>query len=614
MDELRDMSLLTVKRFASMYWQRRDIEELLSMVDPQITWANRGWPAQCQGIKAVRRELEREREKYPGPFLVAEENLESLPLSEESWLVVGHLVLHPAEGVGGADLDCRLSAVCVRRPEGIRLTHLHMSGTAVLQKLEEPYDLMDYIPGGLYQCRADKDLTLVRVSAGFLRLCGYDRAVLRDKFQDRLLELIHPQDRPLALRQVALWRERGGELELECRLIRGNGSVIWLFTRGSIRLAADGTERLYGVAMDVTRRREMEEELRLSLERHRIIIDQSSDVIFEWDIREDKLYCAPNWVKKFGPPPPEEHFSRQVRLPRMIHPNDVDTVRSAMEALAGGTPYVEMEVRMRGLSGEYLWCRVRVTAQADADGQPIKVVGLITDIDADKRYRQQLLNQASRDALTGLLNRSTLQARVEAHLSGSAGPHAMMIMDLDNFKAINDSFGHLRGDSVLSAAATILRRVFRPGDVLGRMGGDEFLIFLPNVSSRAVAARKASQLISAVAEISLGKTAHVSCSVGISMAPADGNSYHQLYHLADRALYQVKKTGKGSYAFSCGGNADRQPSPEGTGMRAPPTDRPHAPCPPLSESASGRAVLRPPAAGDADYTNFTAQRKDLMLL
>ena len=591
MEALKREALAFARALQDLYLEKRDIPGLLAMMDPEVTWMGSGGVSTSRGRAAAEATLRAELREYPGLFLITESSLEAIPLSEDVCLVTGRLSARPVEGADVAGLRWRMTMVCARGREGMRLTHLHLSAPDRDQAWGEHYvrartlreqerlrqrvdraersleecsreleDLMDHIPGGMHQCRADPCLTFLGVSPSFLRLCGYSRETLRTRFRGQLMELILPQDRPHVLRQLAE-RERGADLELEYRIQREDGQTVWLLSRGTVHPGPDGQDTIYSVVLDVTRRKRMEEDLRLSLERHRIIMDQTSDVIFEWDIRADRLLCSSNWEKKFGYPLPSDHLAQHIRGTENIHPDDRATMLSAMDSLTAGIPYAELELRLRNKLGNYLWCRIRATVQTDAAGVPIKVVGVIADIDADKRHQQQLLDQASKDALTGLLNRSTLQARVEAHLMDSIGPHALMIMDLDGFKSINDCFGHMCGDAVLSDAAAALRRVFRRGDVLGRIGGDEFLIFLPDVGSRETAGRKAAELLAAIAGISVGDAARLSCSVGVAMAPADATDYDQLYHLADQALYQVKKGGKGSYAFSQDGAAPRSQVP-----------------------------------------------------
>lgn len=151
-----------------------------------------------------------------------------------------------------------------------------------------------------------------------------------------------------------------------------------------------------------------------------------------------------------------------------------------MESIRNGVPYRELEIRIANSAGHYVWCRVRATTQFDRNRNPIKAVGVILDIDAEKRKTQELTAKAERDALTGLYNKSTGRHKIQKLLEERGGSEqaSMMIIDLDNFKQINDSYGHMFGDAVLTEISSQLQRLFRTGDVIVRIGGDEFLVYM----------------------------------------------------------------------------------------------------------------------------------------
>ena len=590
MGTLRDEALKFVHLLQDVYLKKRDIEGLLAIMDPEVTWMGTGGMLPRHGRAEAGADLAEELREYPNPFVVSEPQLDTVPVSKDACLVSGWLWVRPAGEPDGADLRFRFTLICARREGAMRLIHLHASAPdrdrlwsehrarernlrdqnslrrridrvrrQLVERSQKLEDLMEHIYGGMYRCRTDSSLTLLDVSPSFLKLCRYTRAELFSRFQGRLIDLILPQDRDQVLRKLYQAQICGEGMELEYRLRCGDGQAIWLLSRGTVHTDPEGLGSVSCVALDVTHRKRMEEDLRLSLERHRIIVDQSTDVIFEWDMVTDRLVYSSNWKKKFGYTPVADRLSQQLLSSPRVHTEDREALMSMLSSLSSGAHYSELEMRLLGRAGRYFWCRIRATVQKDDAGTPIKAVGIIADIDAEKRQRQQLMEQASRDALTGLLNRSTLQPRVEAHLSESVGPHALMIVDLDGFKSINDCFGHMCGDSVLSDAATALQRVFRSGDILGRIGGDEFLVFLPNVGSRESAVRKANDLLSAVSGILVNGTARLSCSVGVAMAPSDANDYPTLFQLADQALYQVKKAGKGSFAFFHSDTQSAQP-------------------------------------------------------
>lgn len=455
---------------------------------------------------------------------------------------------------------------------------LRIIGARTARELEL---LADNIPGGVYACRNDDDFPLTYVSAGFLTLLGYTRQELHDEADDLLIALVHPEDREELRRVVRAQLSDGCHtVEAEYRMLRRDGSVVWVLDR--CRLTEGGEGGIFcSIVLDIDARRQAEEALKLSLERHRIIMDQATDVIFEWDIHADTLEFSSNWFKKFGYQPTTSAISRRIPCSENIHPEDRCCFVKIMEDTAAGAPYSESQFRIRDDRGRYRWCRIRATTQFDRSGRPIKAVGVIVDIDAEKRYEQQLLDMAQRDALTGLLNKRAARAIIDERLK-QGGVCALMIIDLDNFKQINDRYGHLCGDTVLSDVAAHLKKRSDPDCVLSRIGGDEFLVFLPSLSGREEAARKAEALLRVLSLIPIrrGAPATLSCSVGVAVGPEDGTDYLSLCRRADQALYSVKSCGRGSYALY---DPDLQPAP-------------FSPAP--SVSAVGGKI----DSGDLDYT------------
>lgn len=417
-------------------------------------------------------------------------------------------------------------------------------------------DLTRKIPGGVIQCRNDARFTLIRAGEGLTAMFGYSEEEIAGQFENCFLSMIHPDDRDQAVAQVRDQLRRGNSVEIEYRVRRKDGTVLWVLDKGQL-VEEDGEEYLYCVLVDVTRDKRAREELRLSLERHQIIVDQTDDIIFEWDMAADTIDYSQNWEKKFGYPPLEELSAAGMATSSHIHPDDRRVLEELIGKLAAGTPYAEAEYRIAQADGHYLWCRTRTTAQYDEEGRPFKAVGVILDVDSEKSRTKALQAKAERDALTGLCNKAAMRQRVERYLeqreSGEIG--AMLILDVDNFKLVNDSFGHMYGDAVLTQIADRIRELFRGGDIIGRIGGDEFMIFLSQLPSREVAENRAGLLVESFRELFNGELdkCSLSCSIGIAYAPDDALCYQDLFQRADRALYQAKSRGKNCFVSYDGG-------------------------------------------------------------
>ncbi|RGX55509.1 MULTISPECIES: GGDEF domain-containing protein [Anaerotruncus] len=410
--------------------------------------------------------------------------------------------------------------------------------------------LTDNIPGGVFRCTAAEPLTLLQVSDGFLSMFGYSRAEIKDLFQDSFWLMIHPDDRENALREAQRQLQYSNTKEIEYRVDCKDGHAMWVLDKGQLVKSKDAAEpdTYYCIVIDITNTKKVQEELRLSLERHQIIMDQTTDIIFEWDIAENSLMVSQNWEKKFGYPvfPAQSMETALKNAP--IHPDDQEGALRLVEDARRGAPYTETELRIANSEGRYIWCRIRASVQFDGAGKPIKSVGVIVDIDSEKRLMLNLLDKAEKDALTGLYNRGTAQKLVESVLETSQPEEAcaLLIIDVDNFKQINDSRGHLFGDAVLSAIAGEMKKLFRVSDVIGRIGGDEFLVFLKGIPSREFVFGRADKTLGIFNRVLNGQDCQdrISCSIGVSLFPQDGRDFHSLYHSADTALYAAKKQGK----------------------------------------------------------------------
>ncbi len=171
---------------------------------------------------------------------------------------------------------------------------------------------------------------------------------------------------------------------------------------------------------------------------------------------------------------------------------------------------------------------------------------------SNKKKQRRILRYARTDQLTGVRNKSETERKIDDWLKQGEcqGVQAFMMLDLDNFKQINDTYGHLVGDRVLQSVGQLLQQLFRGDDILGRIGGDEFVILMKNLSSHEDAVTRARLLLSEIQEISIEEMEeNITCSLGISLYPQDGTTFIELYSCADRALYIKKGKGKNGYAL-----------------------------------------------------------------
>lgn len=568
-------ALIFTNDLANIYFNERNMDALPLFMEEKTSWIGTGKDEICRDIWEAKAALQEDAKEYCGSFLITENQFEFIAISDNVCIVYGKLTAVPKEQTL-AEENLRMSVVLEMKEEGLKLIHMHFSHADTMQEQghyfvsqsaradnqslrmalsateKQLVNLTKNVPGGAHQCANDEELTLLSVSDGFLTMFGYTEEEIDSLFGGKYINMVFPEDREELFRSCHEQIKSGPTLELEYRVRCKNGKQMWVLDKGRLIDDGNGGECFYCLLIEITERKYEQEELRLSLERHKVIMDQATDVIFEWDIRNDTLNFSSNFRKRFGYEAINTKISNRIPVSEDIHPDDMKAFIKIMEDTAAGVPYSETEFRIKNMEGDYLWCRIRATTQFDSNGKAIKAVGVIVDIDAEKKQRQILIDQAQRDALTGLYNKTAVRVLAEQSMQEKKkfGVQALLIIDVDHFKAVNDTYGHLCGDLVLSDVAAAIRSSIRTTDLVGRIGGDEFLVYLPEVADEEAVHKKAKQLLEALEVITpIPGAAPITCSIGTAVFPHGSIDYYALYKCADQALYQKKSSGRKGVAF-----------------------------------------------------------------
>jgi diguanylate cyclase (GGDEF)-like protein/PAS domain S-box-containing protein len=302
-----------------------------------------------------------------------------------------------------------------------------------------------------------------------------------------------------------------------------------------------------GISTDITDRKIAEGRLRESEERFRLLAENAQDFIFRYRLKPTPAfeYVSPACEAITGHAP-EELYADPALIFELIEAQHVEMMRDE-----GRTPSLRQawEIEVTRKDGSKLWVEQRLSLILDADGAIGGVEGIARDVTARKEAEQQLAHQALHDSLTGLPNRRLLIDRVEQALARREreGAHvAVILLDLDRFKLVNDSWGHTAGDGVLIAVAERLLQAVRSSDTVARFGGDEFVVVHEGVGGAWEAARFGERLARAVAgDLNIkGEQVFVSASLGIAIGGAD-DSAEALLRDADSAMYKAKERGRG---------------------------------------------------------------------
>lgn len=243
---------------------------------------------------------------------------------------------------------------------------------------------------------------------------------------------------------------------------------------------------------------------------------------------------------------------------KIVHPEEVDEFiyrhkcENVIKQFKNGESESSMEYRRLMADGAYIWVKAIVNLVEDIENGDIKAFVCIKNINAEKKNQLELQRLAERDVLTGLYNKNMVSRLIDEHLanSSSSASSAFFMIDVDDFKNVNDHLGHVYGDAVLCELGEKLVRIFRSTDIVGRIGGDEFIVFLKNGAIARKVEEKAKEICKAfyISYKGLnGEEYTISSSIGISISPQDGSSFAELYNCADIALYAAKNEGKNTY-------------------------------------------------------------------
>jgi len=282
-------------------------------------------------------------------------------------------------------------------------------------------------------------------------------------------------------------------------------------------------------------------------------LESAGHGVWDWDIGQGRHFFSRGWCEMLGQPRVDDPSRARDRL---IHPQDwPDAKARVAEALASHEGSYQSEHRMRHADGRTLWVleRGRIV-ERDDDGRPLRLVATLEDVTSRRQAAEQIEYMATHDALTGLPNRTLLADRIERAISSARREShkvAVIFMDLDHFKQVNDTLGHRIGDLLLIAVAGRLMPHLREADTVSRQGGDEFVILLPELHEAADAATVCDKLLKELEEPVQfdGHELRISASMGVALYPDDGPDREALLQKADVALYRVKDSGRRAYRF-----------------------------------------------------------------
>lgn len=415
-------------------------------------------------------------------------------------------------------------------------------------------ELIVTLPGAVYRLEYKGDeFRFLYISDGIEQLCGVTPHQAMDNIES-IFSLIHPQDFDRVIKESLNTAQHGVVWHGEFRMCLKDGRTIWVAAYDRPQVFDDGSIIWTGYVIDNTEHKDLHKALEDSEAKFRAYVEAANDIIYSVSPDGRFTYVSPNWKDKLGHEPEEvigQHFAH------FVHPDDVERcTQFLIQLYEEGTKKSGLEYRVRHKHNFWCWHTTNASPILDEEGKVSSTVGIARDITERKFIEQQIEHQAHYDSLTDLPNRSLFSDRLEQAIRLAHRQHqqlAVLFVDLDKFKPVNDTYGHAIGDILLQQVAQRMRDCLRDSDTVGRIGGDEFLVLLPHVESSNSAIQIGEKLLQAISTpfrinaIDI----HISCSVGIALYPDHGNTVLELIQAADQAMY-VAKSQQGDKVFITG--------------------------------------------------------------
>ena len=437
---------------------------------------------------------------------------------------------------------------------------MHTSGHPVLSNLQPPDAsalsldlLLSNLPGMVYRCLNDSSWTMIFLSAGVEKLTGYPPSAFTGDDAMSYASLIHPDDRAKVAEDTnAAVRERR-PFQLNYRITTATGKLRWAWEQGSAVYGEDGeVTALEGFIADITVLHRADQ---LALEQA-ALLDKARDAIFVIDMGSRITYWNKGAERLYGWEAQEALGQRMADLLCDDHAAYSEAYKTSLHE---GEWVGELHQHRRDGTSLHADTRWTLVAADPGAGVPQKILVISTDISERKSNEARIHRLAYFDALTELPNRASLLDHLRRALLGSARSHkvgALMFLDLDNFKTLNDTHGHAAGDMLLQAVARRLEHSVREADMVARLGGDEFVILVPpEEESLDAAAHQAETVAAKVVQamctpFQLADFAYsVSTSIGVTMISGATDTVESTLKQADTAMYQAKAAGRNTFRF-----------------------------------------------------------------
>lgn len=404
-------------------------------------------------------------------------------------------------------------------------------------------EIAEFLPSGVVVMEIAPQLSIIYANEEQYKMLDMNVKEENCFFED----LIYEEDREWVMDNIYGTLKFDEDVDIEFRVKNQEVGFKWVRLFGRVKQSQTGKRLFYSSLKDLSMYRGTQNN-KMHIERvllHKIA-ELTEEVLFRIDLETNVIYFMGNTSNIFGGETSMGNFPECILDLNILYEEDMPIFSELMKAFEMGL-MKEFEMRYRMLDGSVEWHKIIYNFIKDKDGNVLVITGKLINIQEHKLLEEQ----ARIDLLTGLFNKITTETEInklmidDEHLE----EHALFIIDLDNFKEVNDNLGHHFGDIVLHGIGMDIKNCFRSEDILGRIGGDEFIVLMKNCDDKTVIIERAERICKRLEKTFQGEFNQysISASVGIAMYPRHGTTFKELYQAADKALYESKGKGKNTY-------------------------------------------------------------------
>jgi diguanylate cyclase (GGDEF)-like protein/PAS domain S-box-containing protein len=430
------------------------------------------------------------------------------------------------------------------------LRELRVSEIDIRKNEKRFKDLVELLPEIVMEVNKDQKITFT--NQAFFRTTGYREEDIGKGLY--LTDILTPQDLKLIREKISGLIHGGKTESSEYFAIKKDGTTFpILISTVAINDENGNFMGFRSVALDITNRKKEEELLREVEERWQFALEGSEDGVWDWNFETNEVFYSKRFKEILGFDE-NEWKNEHSEVMERVHPDDYESVLAQInDHLQGKTSNYSSEYRIQHKNGSYLWTHNRgKVIRWDGNGKPSRMIGTCSDITPRKNLEEKIKELAYRDPLTNLPNRLLFNDRLDLTIASSRRNNkkfALIILDIDRFKKINDNYGHDVGDQLILHVGKKIEGLLRKSDTIARFGGDEFLLLLPEIKDEQDAEKITEKIFKTFQEkLTLGdRKLRVTVSMGIAIYPEHGNDTSTILKNADLALYEVKDTGRNNY-------------------------------------------------------------------